>query len=265
MPQGQASAARGWTVTFAALGINLVLGLLYAWGDVAKALQADPWGWTSTQASLPFTFATVSFAIMMVFAGRLQDRVGPRPTVMLGGLMLGLGLIASSFTSSPAMMLLTYGVIGGIGIGLGYSATTPPAIKWFPPARKGLIAGIVVSGVGLASVYVAPLTQYLLKSGGVQQTLLCLGIGTIVGVCVLALLLRNPPAGYIPPMIGASTARKAPVAHRDLDWNVCCGPRSSGCSGRPSCSPRPPDSRSLLTHPRSPPCRPAWRGASSRS
>jgi OFA family oxalate/formate antiporter-like MFS transporter len=91
---------------------------------------------------------------------------------MTGGIFLGLGLIASSLVRSPFMMLITFGVIGVLGIGLGYSATTPPSIKWFPPAQKGLITGLVVSGVGLAAVYISPLTDRLIKTAGIQQTFL---------------------------------------------------------------------------------------------
>ena len=86
----------------------------------------------------------------MIFAGRWQDKMGPRLVATLGGIILVAGLLGSSFARTPTMMLLTFGVVGGMGIGLGYSATTPPAIKWFPAAKKGLITGLVVSGVGLA-------------------------------------------------------------------------------------------------------------------
>jgi len=137
---------KGWTVVIAALSINLILGVLYAWGVVAKALVSD-WHWTKTDATLPFTVATVCFAGMMVFAGRCQDKFGPRLVATAGGIMLGLGLVASGLVHTPTLMALTFGVGAGLGIGLGYSATTPPSIKWFPPARKGVITGIVVSGV----------------------------------------------------------------------------------------------------------------------
>ena len=106
----------------------------------------------------------------MVFAGRCQDKFGPRLVAMAGGIMLGLGLVASALVHSPLAMALTFGVGAGLGIGLGYSATTPPAIKWFPPARKGVITGIVVSGVGLAAVYISPLTQYLLGKTTISTT-----------------------------------------------------------------------------------------------
>lgn len=211
---------RGWIVTLAALSINLILGALYAWGVIGKALVMQ-WHWTKTQAALPFTVSTGAFALMMVVAGRLQDRIGPRFVAMTGGLMFGLGLIASAYVSTPGGMLMTFGVLGGVGIGLCYSATTPPAVKWFPPARKGVIMGIVVSGVGIAAVYVSPLTQFLLKSTSIPRTFLILGIGAVILIVILAQFLTNPPAGYVPaataPAAGPSPAKAA--ARRDVDWN----------------------------------------------
>ncbi|MFI5338077.1 MAG: OFA family MFS transporter [Opitutales bacterium] len=203
MTQQASSAARGWTVTLAALAINLVLGVLYAWSVLGKALAME-WKWTKTQAALPFAVATASFAIMMIFAGRAQDKIGPRLVAMLGGVMLGLGLFSSAFAHSPGVMLITFGIIGGVGIGLGYSATTPPSIKWFPPARKGMITGIVVSGVGLAAVWMSPLTQYLLRATSISSTFMILGAGTVVIVCILSLFLRNPPAGVSPVPVAAA-------------------------------------------------------------
>ncbi len=220
-PTPAGSSARAWTVVVSALLINLILGVLYAWGVLAKALVGQ-WHWTKTQAALPFTVATAAFAITMIFAGRLQDKSGPRLVTTAGGIILGAGLMLSSLASTPGAMLLTFGVIGGLGIGLGYSATTPPAIKWFPPGRKGEITGIVVSGVGLAAVYISPLTQWLLKETTIQRTFLILGAGAAVLVALFSRLLRNPPPGYSPAM-ATSQASQAPrtpkVTGNDLDWN----------------------------------------------
>lgn len=214
-----ASSAHGWVVVLSALAINLILGVLYAWSVMGKALSSK-WGWDRADAALPFTVSTGAFAITMIFAGRVQDKIGPRMVATVGGALLGLGMIASSFAHTPTMMLITFGIIGGIGIGLGYSATTPPAIKWFPPKRKGLITGIVVAGVGLAAVYMAPLTNWLLGEKGdqISQTFLILGIGTIVVTAILAQMLRNPPAGYSPAPAQAPGAAKAPSL-RNLDWH----------------------------------------------
>ncbi|HPC62004.1 MAG TPA: OFA family MFS transporter [Verrucomicrobiota bacterium] len=221
--QHGAGVSRGWVVTLAALGINLVLGVLYAWSVMGKALALE-WGWSKTQTALPFTVATAAFALMMIFAGRLQDRIGPRIVTTLGGLILGAGLTASAFVRTPAAMVLTFGIIGGIGIGLGYSATTPPAIKWFPPARKGLITGLVVSGVGIAAVYISPLTQYLLKAHGIATTFLALGLGAAVLVAVLSQLVSNPPPGYQPSngnsgVPNGDWASADAIAHPNLDWH----------------------------------------------
>ncbi len=203
-----------WTVVIAALAINLILGVLYAWGVILKALVND-WHWTKTDAALPFTVATVCFAGMMVFAGRCQDKFGPRLVAMAGGIILGLGLVASALVHSPLAMALTFGVGAGLGIGLGYSATTPPAIKWFPPARKGVITGIVVSGVGLAAVYIAPLTQYLLGKTTISTTFAILGVGALVLVVLLAQLLRNPPEQ---PVLPPSATQTAVAPRSESDW-----------------------------------------------
>ena len=220
MTQPAAPPIRGWTVVIAAVSINLILGVLYAWSVMGKALVLQ-WHWKAAQASLPFTISAASFALMMIFAGRWQDKIGPRYVAMLGGIILGLGLIASSFAKTPEMMLITFGLVGGIGIGLGYSATTPPSIKWFPPGRKGLITGIVVSGVGLAAVYIAPLTQYLLKATSISTTFLILGVGTLVLVSLLSQFLANPPASYTPAASVApgAVAAKAPPVRPNLDWH----------------------------------------------
>ena len=219
MSSQQSGAARGWTVVLAGLSINLVLGVLYAWGVIAKALVVEL-RWTKTEAGLPFAASTAAFALMMVFAGRMQDKIGPRRIAGLGGVLLGLGLIASSRATSPVIMMLTFGVVGGVGIGLGYSATTPAAIKWFSPERRGIVTGIVVSGVGLAAVYMSPLTQALLARTTVANVFALLGVGTIVAVLVLSRLLSDPPRGYQPVPSGGArrVERDAAGGRPEVDW-----------------------------------------------
>jgi MFS transporter, OFA family, oxalate/formate antiporter len=189
--------SKGWTVAFAAFGINLILGILYSWSLIQKALVRD-WGWTNTEASLPYTVCLATFSFVMIFAGKAQDIYGPRPVSLLGGVLLGAGLIISVYAFSPVLMMVTFGVIGGIGIGFGFAAGTPCAMKWFQPKHKGIIAGIVVSGVGLSPVYIAPLTDGLLRTYGIQNTFLYLGIFSVAGITLLSLILRNPPPGYNP-------------------------------------------------------------------
>lgn len=106
-------------------------------------------------------------------------------------------------------MTMTYGVLGGLGLGLAYSATTPAAVKWFPAARKGLIAGSVVGGVGIAAVIMSPLTQLLLTRTNIPQTYLILGVGAAVAIILMAMMLNNPPAGYKPASATAPSGAAA--------------------------------------------------------
>lgn len=222
---------RGWLVVLAGLGINLALGVLYAWSVVAKQLTLPTaeggWGWTSGEASIPYAVACGVFALSMVFAGRAQDKFGPRIVAMLGGALVGIGMFVASLATpeSSTPIVLGFGVMTGLGIGLGYASVTPPAVKWFAPSRRGLITGIVVGGFGLASVYIAPLTTWLLSEYAVDGTFRVLGIAFFVSTIALAMLLKNPPAGYVPdgvvpaaPAVGGTTAVAPAAAKPDYDW-----------------------------------------------
>ncbi len=222
-PTRPGSSNHGWTVTFAGTGINLALGVLYAWSVVSKQITKE-WGWNETQAALPYSVAIALFAFMMVPAGRLQDKFGPRLVATLGGLFCGTGFIVASLGHSLTGLIIGFGILAGTGIGCGYASATPPAVKWFPPARTGLIAGLVVAGFGLASVYIAPLANYLLNSFGIQSTFLVLGIAFLAVVVLLAQLIKNPPAGYKPvanpgPSSGATHAAKTVSAAVDYEWH----------------------------------------------
>ncbi len=210
---------KGWIVTFAGTGINLALGVLYAWSVISKELTKT-WGWSASMASLPYAIACGVFAIMMVFAGRAQDKLGPKIVASVGGALTGIGLIIASFASkdSNLLMIIGFGILAGTGIGLGYASATPPALKWFPPQKKGVITGIVVSGFGLASVYIAPLTNTLLKNVGINSTFMYLGIAFFFVTILLSQFLVNPPAGYVPQGIPAAAAKASPKKH-EFDWH----------------------------------------------
>lgn len=213
--------SRGALVTLAGAGINLALGVLYTWSVVAKTLTqtADQGGtylWTSQQANWPYAVAVGTFALMMVFAGRAQDRLGPRWVATAGGVLVGSGLLVASLSPTtlgagtfPTLMTVGFGLLTGSGIGLAYAATTPAAVKWFHPSRKGLITGIVVGGFGMAPVYAAPLTTALLKAYGVSATFQILGVAFLVVIVALAQLLRNPDADFVPAVPASFEKRPA--------------------------------------------------------
>lgn len=205
---------RGWIVTFSGTGINLALGILYTWsifkGAIRQSIEEGGKGafnWDLASLNDPYAICCIVFAFIMILAGKCQDRFGPRRTALIGGVLVGLGFIWISQTTNYVAWVLGFGVLAGAGIGFGYAAATPPALKWFPPAKTGLIAGLVVCGFGLASLYIAPLAQYLLGIWGLQKAMLFFGIAFLVVVCGLAMLLVNPPAGYVPEGAGVNVSQ----------------------------------------------------------
>lgn len=197
----------GWSVTFAGMGINLALGILYTWSVISKGIPAE-WGWSETDKSLPYMFACLVFALVMVPAGRMQDKIGPRIVATIGGILVGIGFLIAAQTVSPLGYLIGFGILAGAGIGFGYASATPPAVKWFPAARTGMIAGIVVSGFGLASVYAAPLSRWLIGSYGIRTAVMVLGVAFLIVVTALAQILKAPPKGFVAvkPIIPAAAA-----------------------------------------------------------
>jgi nitrate/nitrite transporter NarK len=226
---------KGWKVAFAGAGINLALGILYTWsifkGAIVKSIEAGGKGafdWELASLNDPYAVCCMVFAFAMILAGKCQDKLGPRITALVGGILVGLGFIWISQTTSYAAWVVGFGVLAGTGIGFGYSSATPPALKWFPPAKTGLIAGLVVSGFGLASFYIAPLAKYLLGVWGLQNAMMFFGIAFLFAVCGLSLLLTNPPKGYvpeetIPQSAGAKTALSTPQVEKGASEMVKTG------------------------------------------
>jgi len=216
------SKHKGWLVTFAGTGINLALGVLYTWSVIKAAIPAE-WGWTAAQKSDPYALACFVFAVAMIPAGRLQDRIGPRWVATIGGAAVALGCIVAGLAGSSYVgFVVGFGLLGGIGIGFGYAAATPAAVKWFPASQTGMIAGLVVAGFGLASVYIAPTAQALLGLYGVSKTMIIFGLAFFVIVVVLAQFLRNPPDGYVPFDAKADLRPKTTAAARppvNMEWH----------------------------------------------
>lgn len=202
---------KGWLVTFSGTAINLALGILYTWSIFKGAIKASieaggpgAFNWELAKLNDPYSVCCLVFAFSMILAGKCQDKFGPRITAFIGGILVGIGFIWISQTTNYIAWVLGFGVLAGMGIGFGYSAATPPALKWFPPEKTGLIAGLVVSGFGLASVYIAPLSEYLLKIWGLQNAMMFFGIAFFLVVCGLSLNLVNPPAGFSPGKVPAN-------------------------------------------------------------
>ena len=211
---------RAWVVVFAGTAINLCLGILYAWSVWAKALidvtnAGKPMigineGWTfltNAEAATPFSLCVIIFALFMIPGGRIQDKFGPKVGATLGGLCLAAGCILAGLMKSYTGLIIGFGILGGIGMGIGYAAPTPAALKWFGPHKRGLVAGLVVGGYGGAALYISPLAKYLIDNYGISGSFISLGIFFAVVVIIAGQLLAWPPTGYVPP--GASSVAQA--------------------------------------------------------
>ncbi|MCP4691616.1 MAG: OFA family MFS transporter [Desulfobacterales bacterium] len=195
---------KGWTVTMAGLGINLALGILYTWSIFKQSIKDSilagdgRFNWDIASLNDPFAVCCLMFTVGMLAAGRLQDKVSPKITAIFGGILTGAGLLTISQSYLLGAWILGFGVLTGLGLGFGYASATPPAIKWFPSSKTGMIAGIVVAGFGLAAVYIAPLSTFLIDRLGLSMSMMIFGASFMVVVCGLAMLLVNPPEGYTP-------------------------------------------------------------------
>lgn len=234
MDQPAKVPTKAWVVTFAGMAVNLCLGILYAW-SIWKANLVDPSrpagspmsglneGWTYlTNAQATWAYATCGFifALAMIPGGRLQDRFGPGPIATLGGLFLACGCILAGLMKSYAGLMLGFGVLGGIGMGLGYAAATPAAVKWFGPHRRGLIVGLVVGGYGGAAIYISPLAKALINTYGLSGSFIGLGILFAAVVIVAGRLLALPPEGYVPPGAPAGGAAASAPRLTRRDWTA---------------------------------------------
>ena len=181
--------------------VQLALGAVYAWSVFNAPLQ-EQFGWSKTEAVLPFEVAIGTIFIGSLVGGRIQDKRGPRPVALAGGVLYSIGIILASLVSSSDqlwLLVLTYGVLGGIGLGAAYITPIAMLAKWFPD-KRGLITGIAVGGFGFGAVITAPVAKSLL--GGTDDktsVFLPLGIAYLVAVLVGASMFRNPPAGYTVP------------------------------------------------------------------
>ncbi len=210
-----------WIVVVGALIIQVSLGAVYIWSVFQTPLKSTFSTWTETHVTLPAQIVLAAFALAVIVGGRIQDKLGPRVVGITGGIILGIGLILAKFTqmfqSAPntalIWLIITYSIMGGIGIGLAYVCPIATCVKWFPD-KRGLITGLAVAGFGAGAFFFAPLAKALISGGyyelmtvklfslpaiGVFNTFLTLGIIFLVAVVFGSSLLKNPPAGYCPP------------------------------------------------------------------
>lgn len=186
---------RTW-IAAAGFFMQLALGAVYSWSVFLGPLQAQ-FGASKAAINLTFTITLAVLGVTAGFGGRLQQRIGPRATTVLAALLYGSGFFLSAFAPNVAALYLTQGLLGGIGLGLGYIVPLAVLIEWFPD-KRGFITGLAVTGFGLGALITGPLATLLIESHGLRHTLMLLGASYFATVVSAAPFLRSAPVGYAP-------------------------------------------------------------------
>lgn len=185
---------RKWLILGAAMIIQLCLGTLYAWSVFVNPLEAM-YGWTRMQTQIVFSLNVATVALAVLFAGRWQDKVGPRRVIACGGILFGGGYLLAGFLSHGSFPVVAagIGIISGIGSGLAYISVIATGIKWFPE-RKGLVTGLIVGGMGSGTIIIAGVASFLIGKLGILMTFSAFGVFFIISIPILSLVFENPPA-----------------------------------------------------------------------
>ena len=172
--------------------LNLCAGAQYVWSMLGRSI-INEYGWTTTQATAPYSVMTVVACIACVFAGRINDSGKPKYGTILGGICMAAGLFISSRTQSPAVMILSVGVLIGCASPLITNNTSPTATKLSPASRRGFVGGLVYCGMGFSSLYMAPVVNALLKNGNVSSTFNIMAIAALILITVFSFFLPDLP------------------------------------------------------------------------
>lgn len=189
-----------WGIAVAAVIMQICLGAVYGWSVFKIPLMRGE-HWPETQVQLNFTLAIFFLGVGTVIGGLWQDRVGPRKVASIAGVIYGLGYIVAGFAArghSLWGLYIGYGVLSGIGMGMGYITPVATLVKWFPD-RRGLMTGVAVAGYGAGALIFSPIAARLIQTSGVPATFWIFGIAYLILVVAAAQFYANPPAGWVLP------------------------------------------------------------------
>jgi OFA family oxalate/formate antiporter-like MFS transporter len=179
--------------------MQICLGAVYGWSVFVQPL-VHATGWTLTQVSLTFTLAIAFLGVGTIIGGLWQDRAGPRPVATVAGVIYGVSyLLAGQFAARQSLggLYFSYGLLGGIGMGMGYITPVATITKWFPD-RRGLMTGVAVAGYGAGALIMSPFAARSIAARGIPTTFEILGVIYLVLVVAAAQVYANPPAGWRP-------------------------------------------------------------------
>jgi OFA family oxalate/formate antiporter-like MFS transporter len=211
-----------WLIALAGVFLQIALGAVYAW-SVFRTPLAKQFGWSIPEVTLTFTICIFVLGVSAFFGGLWLNRQGPRIVALTGGVLYGVGVFLASFSDNKLWWLyLSYGVIGGIGLGFSYIVPVAVLVKWFPE-RRGLITGIAVGGFGAGALITAPVATWLIQTVGVLHTFAYLGVAFLIVTVIAGAFMQNPPDGWKPAGWQPSASQVSQRAKRDYTLGEALG------------------------------------------
>ncbi|AXC10691.1 oxalate/formate antiporter [Acidisarcina polymorpha] len=203
-----------WAIAVAGFLLQMALGAVYAW-SVFRGPLVRQFHWSISQVTLTFTICIFVLGVSAFFGGLWLNKTGPRTVALVGGFLYGLGVFLASFSADRLWWLyLSFGVIGGVGLGFSYIVPVSVLVKWFPD-RRGLITGVAVGGFGAGALVTAPVATRLIESVGVLHTFAYLGVAYLIVTMGTGYFMVNPPVGWKPEGWSPSSAQQAQRAAAD--------------------------------------------------
>lgn len=211
---------RRWIILAAACLINLCLGSIYAWSVFASSMTeyfntSLHLNVTPGDLAIVYTIANSVGPITMISGGWVNDRLGPKKVIALGGIMFGGGMIASGFATSVTFLIVTYGLIAGLGLGMAYGCTISTSVKYFPD-KRGLIGGITTAVYGMSSVILPPVVTIIVGKTDATFAFKVVGAVFLIIILLCTLVLEQCPEGYMPE--GYVPPENKGTVKNDMDW-----------------------------------------------
>lgn len=203
-----------WVMLAAHVLINFVLGGVYAFSFFKTPLLAQ-YHWDPAILSLAFSINMGIIPLPMIWGGALIDRGHGRLAIVLGGILFSVGFVLSGFVKTLPMLLLTYGLIAGIGSGLAFTGNLNNAIKFFPD-KRGLASGCMLAGVGVGTLLCTAVAQFFLTKMNISQSLFWLGMVYLAVIFVVQFFIRSAPA---------KDSEQLKASKMDRDWREMLGDR----------------------------------------
>ena len=211
-----------WLVLAASCLINLCIGAMYAWSVFAAPMaeelsQLNGVTLTAASLSIVFSIGNGDGFITMIAGGFITEKLGPKWVIFAGGVLFGLGFIVCGLAQNTGMLIVGFGLLCGLAMGLAYGQTISNSVKFFPD-KAGLVGGIATASYGISSVIVPPVGNMLISQFGVRKAFIFIGIFIVIVVGICSQFIVKCPADFVPDVWNPPAAKSGATGAADKNW-----------------------------------------------